>query len=164
MLEKEMEKALNKQINMELFSSYIYLAMSAYFQHGNLPGFADWMYMQSLEETEHGMRIFNYIVERGGRVELQGIEEPPRSYDSPLAVFEAALAHERKVTASIGSLVELAQGKKDHASQVFLQWFVKEQVEEEANADQIVQMLKRADNAPGALFMLDKELGQRKKE
>ncbi|MEJ2664465.1 MAG: ferritin [Spirochaetia bacterium] len=164
MLESEITKALNGQIKMEFFSSYIYLAMAAYFENTNLTGFGHWMHLQSREETEHGMRIFRYIIERGGAVDLQGLDTPPKSYKSPLDVFEAALAHERKVTASINALVELAQSKKDHATEVFLQWFVKEQVEEEANADAIVQMLRLADNTPGALFMLDKELGRRGSE
>jgi ferritin len=164
MLKKDLSTALNNQINLEFFSSYIYLAMSAYFSGLNLGGFARWMYLQSLEETEHGMKIFNYIVERGGKVELKGIEDPALSYASPLAAFEAALAHEQKVTRSIASLLELAQSKKDHATEIFLQWFVKEQVEEEANAEDIIHKIKMCKDSPGTFYMLDKELGQREQD
>lgn len=107
MLQKDINNALNNQINVEFFSSYIYLAMSAYFSEHNLAGFTRWMYLQSVEETEHGMRIFNYIIERAGEVELKGLEEPAHAYGSPLAAFEAALIHEQKVNKSIASLYEM---------------------------------------------------------
>jgi ferritin len=153
----DVKKALNKQINMEMFSSYIYLAMAADFFAKNLAGFARWMIVQSGEETAHGMKIFKYLIERGEAVALESIE----GWASPLEAFQTALAHEQKVTKSIGALTELAREKKDHATEIFLQWFVTEQVEEEANADAIVKQLELMKGHTGALFMLDKELGQR---
>jgi len=161
MLSKKMEKALNEQLNAELYSAYLYLAMSAWFESQNVPGFAAWMRIQHREETVHGMKFFKFVAERRGRVALKAIEEPAREWKSPLAAFEAAFKHEQYITGRIGDLVNLAMGAKDHAANAFLQWFVNEQVEEEASVDGIVQKLKMADKSPGALLMLDHELGQR---
>jgi ferritin len=162
MMTSKMEKALNEQINEELYSTYLYLAMSAWFESQNLPGFASWMKVQAREENTHAMKLFEFIHERRGRVGLKAVKEPGKEWDAPLAAFEAALKHEQHITGRINELVNLAVAEKDHAAAGFLQWFVKEQVEEEASADRIVQMLKMAANAPGALLMLDHQMGERK--
>ncbi len=161
MISKKMEEALNGQVNAELYSAYMYLSMESYFKSVNLNGFANWMRIQTQEEVMHGMKIYDFINERGGRVTLKAIEGPPIKWKSPLAVFEAVYAHEQKVTGLINKLVDLAIKEKDHATNTFLQWFVNEQVEEESNADAIVQQLKMMEKAPGGMFMLDRELGQR---
>ncbi len=161
MISKKMEKALNAQVNAELYSAYLYLSMESYFQSLNLNGFASWMRVQTQEEVSHAIKIYDFINERGGRALLKGIEGPPTEWKSPLAVFEASYAHEQKVTGLINDLVDLAIKEKDHATNSFLQWFVNEQVEEEASADAIVQQLKMMEKAPGGMFMLDRELGQR---
>lgn len=161
MIKKNIQKALNKQINAELYSAYLYLSMSAYFQSVNLAGFANWMRVQALEEMTHADKFYNFIVERGGRIELEAIEAPPKEWASPLAVFENAYKHEQKVTSMINDLVDLAIKEKDHASNIFLQWFVTEQVEEEASADEVVQKLKLAGDKGSGLFMLDGELSKR---
>ena len=161
MLSDGMKAALNGQMIAELYSGYLYLAMAAFFKRLNLAGFARWMEAQALEEQSHAMKFYSYIDERGGRIELKTIDAPPATWDSPTAVFEAVLEHEQKVTGLINGLVDLAIEEKDHASNNFLQWFVAEQVEEEASVDTVVQRLKLADGAPGALFLLDQELGQR---
>ena len=162
MLGKKMQDALNGQINAELYSSYLYLSMAAYFESINLRGFAGWMRVQAQEETAHAMKFYAFVVERGGRVALKAIAAPPGEWSSPLAAFQAAHEHEQKVTAMIHKLVDLAEGQKDHATRSFLQWFVDEQVEEEANADEIVQKLTMIKDAPQGLLMLDSVLGQRK--
>jgi len=161
MISKKMEKSLNEQVNAELYSAYLYLSMEAYFKSQNLNGFANWMRVQTQEEITHAMKIYEFIDERGGRITLKAIDGPEAKWDSPLAVFEAVYEHERKVTGLINNLVDLAIEEKDHATNSFLQWFVNEQVEEEASADKLVQQLKMMDKAPGGMFMLDRELGQR---
>ena len=161
MISKKMEKALNEQVNAEMYSSYLYLSMESFFKSLNLNGFANWMRVQTQEEMLHAMKIYDFIIERGGRVTLKAIDGPPTKWDSPLAVFEAAFEHEQKVTGLIDDLVDLAIREKDHATNSFLHWFVNEQVEEEASADKIVRQLKMMENAPGGMFMLDRELGQR---
>jgi ferritin len=161
MLSKKMEKALNAQVNAEMYSAYLYLSMESYFKSLNLNGFANWMRAQTQEEMMHAMKIYDFINERGGRVLLKTIEGPQTKWDSPFAVFKAVLKHEQKVTGLINDLVNLAIEEKDHATNNFLQWFVNEQVEEEASADEKVQQMKMMENAPGGMFMLDRELGQR---
>ncbi|MDY0275670.1 MAG: ferritin [Desulfomicrobium sp.] len=161
MLSPKIEKALNAQINAELFSSYLYLAMVAYFQDTNLSGFAHWMTLQSQEETSHGMKFFQHIIERGGRVTLEVIDRPQFEWKSPLEAMEAALEHEIYITKRINDLVDLAMDEKDHATASFLQWFVDEQVEEEDNANGIVQKLRMIGDHPGGLFMLDRDMGSR---
>ena len=158
MISKKMEEALNAQVNAELYSAYLYLSMESYFQSLNLNGFANWMRVQTQEEVSHAMKIYDFINERGGRALLKGIDAPPTEWNSPLAVFKAAYAH---VTGLINGLVDMAIKEKDHATNSFLQWVVNEQVEEEASADEIVQQLKMMEKAPGGMFMLDRELGQR---
>jgi ferritin len=161
MVNKKIEGALNQQLNAELYSSYLYLSMSAYFQSIKLPGFANWMRVQAQEELVHAMKFYDFINERGGRVMLQQVKAPPAEWSSPLDVFENAYKHEQKVTGLINDLVNLAIGEKDHATNIFLQWFVTEQVEEEASADEVVQKLKLVGKDSGGLFMLDGEMGQR---
>jgi len=161
MIDEKMQEAINKQLNAELYSSYLYLSMSAYFQSVNLGGFANWMRVQAKEELAHAMKFYDYVNERGGRVMLQSVEEPPSDWDSPLAVFEHVYRHEQKVTGMINKLVDLAVEARDHATNNFLQWFVSEQVEEEASADEVVQKLKLVGDAASGLFMIDRELAQR---
>jgi ferritin len=135
--------------------------MSAYFQTINLLGFANWMRVQAQEELVHAMKFHDFINERNGRVILQQVEAPPTEWSSPLDVFEGAYKHEQKVTGLINDLVNLAVGERDHATNIFLQWFVTEQVEEEASADEVVQKLKLVGDDSSGLFMLDGEMGQR---
>ncbi len=161
MISERMQEALNGQLNAELYSSYLYLSMAAYFQGLNMGGFANWMRVQVQEEDLHAMKFYNFINERGGRVVLKAIDGPPAGWDSPLAAFEAVLEHEQKVTGLINELVELALAEHDHATNIFLQWFVTEQVEEEDSANDVIQKIKMVGEAKGGLFMLDRELGQR---
>jgi len=161
MIDEKMKEAINKQLNAELYSSYLYLSMSAYFQSVNLGGFANWMRVQAKEELMHAMKFYDYVNERGGRVILHPVEAPPSEWDSPLAVFEHVYQHEQKVTGLINKLVDLAVKARDHATNNFLQWFVSEQVEEEASADEVVQKLKLVGDDPSGLFMIDRELAQR---
>lgn len=161
MLSKKMQEALNRQMNAELYSSYLYLSMSAYFESTGLGGFANWMRAQAQEELMHAMKFYDYVNERGGRVIVGAIEAPPSEWDGPLAVFEATYEHEQKVTSLINDLVNLAIEEKDHATNGFLQWFVTEQVEEEASHREIVNKLKLMGDARGGLFVLDRELGMR---
>ena len=161
MLSERMMKALNKQLNAELYSAYLYLSMAAYFESKNLKGFANWMRVQAQEELTHAMKIFDYINERGGRVYLEAIEKPPTEWKSPLDVFEATYEHEVKVTSMINDLVNMAMEEKDHATYNMLQWFVAEQVEEEASADEIRQQLRMIKEDGRGIMMLDRELKQR---
>ena len=161
MLPKKIEDALNAQINAELYSSYLYLSMSAYFTSISLGGFANWMKQQAQEELFHGMKMYDFLGERGGRIILQTIEQPQAEWTTAYDVFTNVLAHEQKVTGLINDLVNMALDERDHATHIFLQWFVSEQVEEEATAGEIVDKLKLIDNNANGLFMLDNELGQR---
>jgi ferritin len=161
MIKQTIEKAINEQINAELYSAYLYLSMSAYFESKNLGGFAHWMTIQAREEVNHAMKFYNYIHERGGKVSLKAIDSPPGSWKSPLDVFESAYKHEVKVTGLIHKLVNLARSDKDVATENFLMWYVNEQVEEEASADAVVQKLKLVKDSSNGLFMMDRELGQR---
>lgn len=161
MLSKKIQDALNAQINAEMFSSYLYLSMAAYFESVNLKGFSNWMRVQVQEEDFHAKKFFNYMLERQGKVALKAIDAPQATWKSPLDAFKAAYEHEQKITASINKLAALAQQETDFATGVLLQWFITEQVEEEANADGIVQQLKLINDNPGGLFMLDRELATR---
>jgi ferritin len=161
MIARKVEDALNAQINAEMYSGYLYLAMSAWFESVNLPGMARWMAAQAAEEHGHAMKIYHYLNERGGRVRLAAIDEPKGEWESPLEAFEDAYAHEQKVTGLIADLVALARKEQDLATEFFLQWFVTEQVEEEAHASLIVEKLRMAGGQTGAMFMLDRELGAR---
>jgi ferritin len=161
MLSKAVQDAINEQIKNELYSAYLYLSMSAHFESANLTGFAHWMRLQGQEEVEHAMKFLDFVNERGGRVVLHAIDQPPVEFGLPLAVFEQTLEHERKVTALINRLYELALKENDYPTQVMLHWFIDEQVEEEANASRIVETLKMIGDKAHALLMLDKELGER---
>lgn len=161
MLSEKMQKELNDQINAELYSSYLYLAMSAYFEAENWQGFAKWMKAQADEEYSHAMKIFGYVNEAGGRVTLEAIEKPKFEWKSPLEAFKEAHKHELYVTDRINKLADLAVSEKDHATNVFLQWFVTEQVEEVATVSQIVANFDKVGDSKGSLFMLDHQLGKR---
>ena len=161
MLSNKMEAAINQQINAEMYSSYLYLSMATYFESTSLEGMSNWMRQQAQEEMFHGMKMFDFVCERGGRVTLMAIDEPPSEWTSVLDVFENVLAHEQKVTGLINDLVNLALDERDHATNIFLQWFVSEQVEEEDTAGGLVDKLKLIGNDANGLFMLDTELGNR---
>jgi len=162
MLSKSMEEALNRQINRELYSSYLYLGMAAYFESVNLKGFASWMMVQANEERGHAMKFYDYIFARRGKVVLDAIEAPKAKWSSAGKVFDEVYAHEQKVTGMINNLVDLAVKEKDHATFEMLQWFVKEPVEEEENAALIVDRIRTLGDIPGHLFCLDHELSKRK--
>lgn len=161
MLTEKMQKALNGQLNAELFSAYLYLGMNAFFKSVNLDGFASWMYSQAQEELMHAMKFYNFITQRGGKVQLMEIKAPPAQWDSSLAVFKSTLEHEQKVTGLINDLVDIALEERDHATHIFLQWFVSEQVEEEENVGGVLEKLKLMGEARGGLFMMDRELAKR---
>jgi ferritin len=164
MISNAMQNAINEQINKELYSSYLYLSMAAYFENKNLPGFAKWMHMQADEEREHGMKFFHHLLDRGGKVELKAIADPETDWKTNLDVFKQVQEHEAAVTASINALYELALKEKDYPAQIMLQWFIAEQVEEEKNAADIVQQLELIDAKGTAVLMLDHQLGKRGKE
>ena len=149
------------QINAELYSSYLYLSMAADLDGKSLAGFSNWMKIQAQEELYHGMKLYDFVLERGGTVTLDTIEAPQTEWKSPLAIFQAAYKHELKVTGLINDLVNLAIKEKDHATNIYLQWFIEEQVEEEASADEIVQKLKLIGGKGDGLFMMDKEMAAR---
>jgi ferritin len=164
MLNKKVEEAINEQIKNELYSGYLYLSMSAYFEANNLPGFARWMRLQAEEEQEHALKFFDFVNDRGGRVVLLAIDQPPVEFESALPIFEQTLEHEQKVTSLIHQLYELALAENDYPSQTMLQWFIDEQVEEEKNATQIVDTLKMVGDKGQALIMLDRALARRGKD
>ena len=161
MLNSAVQDAMNQQVNAELYSAYLYLSMAANFEEGNLRGMAHWMQVQAKEEASHALKFFKYIADRGGRVTLTAIAAPPAKWDSAQAVFEQVYAHECEVTSLINKLAELAGAEKDYASGVFLQWFVNEQVEEEAHASEILHQIKTMGDSKQGLFMLDRHLAQR---
>ena len=161
MLDEKVEQGINEQINAELYSAYLYYSMAAYFEGLSLKGFSHWLRVQALEEMTHVQKFFGYLHDRGGRVQLMPIEAPPLEWASPLAEFEEVYAHEVKVTGLINKLMDVALASSDHASTSFLQWFVTEQVEEEATADEVLQKLKLVDKTEGGLFLLDQEMDKR---
>jgi len=158
MLSEKMTEALNAQLNMELQAYYTYLSMAAFFEDQSLKGFSTWMFHHSEEEMAHAMKIYDYIYERRGRVKLSGLADPPHDWETPLAAIETAMVHEQKVTASIHQLVKLAREEGDYATDSFLQWFVDEQVEEEAVVDDLIQKLKLIGDFSPGLYLLDREL------
>lgn len=160
-MNKKIEDALNAQINAELFSAYLYLSMAAYFDSLNLTGFSNWMKVQQQEEQFHAQKIFDYINERGGRVILDALDKPATEWKSALHVFEESFKHEQYITKRINDLVELSRNENDHATYNFLQWYVSEQVEEEASVDDVVQKLKLVGDFGPGIFMVDQELAQR---
>ena len=161
MIKEKMLKTLNEQINAEQYSSLLYLSMSAYFNNVGLPGFANWMYIQYQEEMTHANKFFKYVIERGGKVTLKAIEQMPTDFDGVIDVFEKTKAHEELVTSLINNLVDVAIEERDHAAQSFLKWFVDEQVEEEANVQEILDTLKLINGQGNGIFMLDREMRQR---
>ena len=161
MLSKTIQDAMNEQIKNELYSAYQYLSMPAYCESVNLPGLSHWMRVQFREETEHALKFYDFIQDRGGRVVLEAIDQPVNEFGSPQEVFEQALAQEQKVTKQINNLYGLAVREEDYGSQASLQWFVTEQVEEEKNVGDVVETLKMVGDKSEALFMLDRELGER---
>ena len=163
-LSQTLQDALNEQLKQELYSSYLYLAMAAYCESKNLQGFAHWMMIQADEEREHAMRFYTFIQDRGGRVVLKALPGPPSDFATPLEVFEQALAHEQEISSLIEQLYQRAAAEPDHATLVFLQAFISEQVEEERNASQIVETLRMAGDNGAALLLIDRELAQRTAE
>jgi ferritin len=162
MISKIMQDAINEQINKELYSSYIYLSMAAYFEAESLPGFGNWLRIQAAEENEHAMKLYDYLLERGGKVELKAIPAPKAGWGSALEAVEQVLEHEQLVTKSIHDLYELAVKEKDYPTQVMLHWFIEEQVEEEASATAILDSMKRIESHQTAILMLDHRLSKRK--
>ena len=162
MISEKMQEAINKQINAEMYSAYLYLSMSAWCSDQNLDGFAQWLKVQAQEEMAHAMKFYGYVHEQQGRVKLLPIEGPPTEFSSVKEVAGMQLDHEKKVTSLIKGLVNLAREEKDFATEYFLQWFVTEQVEEEANAEEIISKLGMIGESGQALYMLDKEMGQRR--
>ena len=161
MISKKMQDALIEQINAELYSAYLYLAMAAEFESQNLKGMASWREAQAKEETEHAKRFYDFVNDRGGRVTLKAIDAPPAEWKSPAAAFRVAYEHEQKVSAMIHNLVDIARSEKDKAAEVMLDWFVNEQVEEEATASEIAEKLERIRESANGIFMLDNALGKR---
>lgn len=164
MLSEKMETALVEQINREMYSAYLYMAMSGHSASAGLPGFANWFMVQYHEEMLHAMKIYEYVQRQGATPKLKAIDEPPSSFESPMDMFEKTLTHEQYITKSINDLVDLAIAEKDHATQIFLQWYVTEQVEEEENDNDIIaklKMLGESGREGNGLYMLDKELGAR---
>ncbi len=158
---KAVVKAINDQIAMEFKAAYTYLSMSAYFEDQNLPGFAHWMRMQYEEELAHALRLFDFLADLGERVELQAVPQPPADYESTLAAFQTALAHEQKVTASINKIYDLAVKENHYPTQLQMQWFVTEQVEEEKSVGDVISQLEMVGDNPAALLMLDRTLAGR---
>lgn len=163
-LSQTVQEAMNEQLKHEFDSAYIYLSMAAYCESASLPGFAHWLGAQAREEVAHALKFYTFIHDRGGRVQLRALDQPPVDFASPLAVFEGALAHERKISGLINQLYSLAAREQDYASQAFLQWFVTEQVEEEKLTSQVVERLKLAGDSKHALLLIDRELGERPAE
>ena len=161
MLPKKIETAMNKQINHEMYSAYLYLSMSAYCSNLNLEGFAHWLRVQATEEMAHAMKFYHHVLERDGVVKLDAIKAPEAAWKSPLDMCQAVLKHEQYVTKLIHALADLSYAEKDHGSTTLLQWFANEQVEEEASASLLVERLKMVKDSTGGLFMLDRELGKR---
>ena len=161
MINEKMEKAFNDQINKELYSEYLYLSMKAYFERLNLKGFVNWFNVQVQEEHAHAMGMFDYVHERGGEVELEAIDKPETKWESPLACFEQVLSHEEFVTSRINALMDVAEEVKDRAALSFLNWYLKEQVEEEASVGDVLATLRLIGDDKKALLMLDKDLATR---
>ena len=161
MITQKIELALNEQINKEFYSAYLYLAMSAYCNKLGMPGAEHWFRMQYDEEVIHMTKMFDYLMQHGGDVRLMKIDEPPHEFGTVREAFETSLAHEQFVTRSINELLDLAIEEKDHATGVFLQWYITEQVEEEANVEELVQRFKMAGDNGGSLMILDDKLSQR---
>jgi ferritin len=161
MINKKIETAINKQINAEIYSSSLYYSMAAYFETLSLKGFSHWLRVQALEELTHVQKFFSYVHERGGRIRMLPVDGPPTDWKSPLAAFKLVYEHEVGVSGMINNIMDLALKESDHATSHFLQWFVGEQVEEEASADEVLQKLKLVNKTDGGLFLLDQEMDKR---
>lgn len=161
MLTKKIEKAINVQMNLEFHSAYIYLSMSAYFASLNFEGFAHWMRLQAQEEFGHAMRLYDYVLEQDSSIDLAAVKAPAKTWKSPLDACQSALKHERLNTKQINDLMNLAYNTNDHATRIFLQWFVTEQVEEESSASKLAEKVKLVASDSGAMFILDQELAKR---
>lgn len=161
MINQRLEEVINKQINAELYSAYLYLSMAAYCESINLPGFANWMRVQFQEEQFHGLKFYDYLVSRGGRVKLEAIEMPKFEWNSPLEVFEHTLEHEKHVTALLNNIAEIAEEEKDRPTRNLMIWFIDEQVEEEGSAEKIIGDLKFIGGNGQGLLMLDREFATR---
>jgi ferritin len=164
MISQAMQDAINEQINKEMYSSYLYLSMAAYFEATGLPGAAKWMHVQSGEEHEHAMKLFHHLADRGGKVALKAIAAPEAEWAGPMAAFKAVYEHEQFITKSINDLYEVALKEKDYPAQILLQWYINEQVEEEKNAAEVVASMQRIENHETAVLQLDHQLGKRGKE
>jgi len=162
MISNEIEGALNEQMNKEFYSAYLYLSMSAYCNTIGLPGFAQWMRNQYEEEILHVTKMYDYILDQGGKINLKQIEQPPQEHGTPLEIFEKTLEHEQFITGSIHHLMGMAVDERDYATQTFLQWYVTEQVEEESNVNDVIAPLRMIGNDKGGLMMIDQQLAQRK--
>ncbi len=163
MISKTMQDALNAQINLEQYSAQLYLAMSAHCDSSSFKGFAHWLRVQASEETAHALKLIDFILSRNGKLELQAITAPPREFGGVIQVFDKTLEHEKGITGKINALFELARAEKDHASEITLQWFVSEQVEEESNVGQIVDQLHAVGDQGGGIWYLDSKMGKRGK-
>ena len=161
MINKKVEAAFNKQIVAETYSAYLYLSMAAYFEAANFEGFAHWMFKQAAEEQAHGKKMFDFLLDRGVKVVLQAIPQPPTDFATPLEIFEKSLEHEQKVTGLINAIADCADKVNDHPSKVFIQWFISEQVEEEKNASRILDILKKIPPNSAGIFQLDHQLAKR---
>lgn len=161
MLKPSIEAALNRQLNRELYSSYLYLAMSAYYDSVNLPGFSSWLRTQAKEELAHAMKFYDYLSDAGGRPVMDTIEAPPKEWPGPKEAFAEVVDHEKAVTGMIWALMDLAKAEKDHATAIFLQWFVTEQVEEEKSTGAVIAQLEAVGGSVGALYGLDHHLSSR---
>lgn len=161
MISEKIEKAINAQINAEMYSAYLYLSMSSYFESLNLPGFANWMRVQFEEEQSHALKFVDYLNERGGRVVLEAIERPQTEWDGAIAVFEQTLEHEKHVTALLNAIADIAEEEKDRPTRNLLAWYIDEQVEEESSAEKILNELKWINGEGHGMLMLDRELASR---
>ena len=164
MIDSDIQDAINTQIRNEYYSSYLYLSMAAYCESKNFPGFASWLRKQSEEELVHAMKFLDYLIDRGGRVILESIEQPASEFGAFVEMFEEVLEHEREVTGMINNIYDLATSKNDQATLVMLHWFIEEQVEEEKSAEEVVEQLKLAEDSPAALLILDREFAARESE
>jgi ferritin len=160
-MDKQLEKLWQDQIKNEWYSEYLYMSMAAWFESANLEGFAHWMYLQAAEEHAHGRKMFDFLVDRGVKVVLQAIAQPPADFASPLEIFEKSMEHEQKVTALINGIADQADKVNDRPTKVFIQWFITEQVEEEKNASRILDLLKKIPASSGAIYQLDHQLSKR---
>lgn len=164
MFSQVVQEKMNQQIMHEMYSAYMYLSMSAHCESANLPGFARWLRMQAEEEMEHAMKFYDFIHERNGKVTLFAIDQPPAEFGKPVEIFEQVYGHEQKVTGLINSIYEVSLKENDYPSQIFLHWFIEEQVEEESNSAQILETLKMIGDSANGLFMLDRQIGKRSED